>query len=97
LRRSDDGAEALAKVRQQPPCAVLLDLVLPGVDGWAFVEACRRDPRGRAVPIAIISATDGAASAARRLPVQGYLPKPFDLDRLAATVAALARGTAEAG
>jgi CheY-like chemotaxis protein len=88
-----DGAEALATVRQRPPHVVLLDLVLPAVDGRAFVEACRRDPTARAVPIAVMSALDGAATAARRLPVQGFVRKPFDLERLAATVASLAGAT----
>jgi CheY-like chemotaxis protein len=84
-----DGAEALARVRQRPPRAVLLDLMLPAMDGRAFVEACRRDPTGRAVPIAVMSAVDGAASAARRLPVQGFLRKPFDLAHLLEIAAAL--------
>jgi CheY-like chemotaxis protein len=95
VETASDGAEALAKVQQHSPRAVLLDLVLPAMDGRAFVEACRRDPMGRAIPIAVMSAADGVASAARRLPVQEFLPKPFDLDCLVATVDALVRDTAE--
>jgi CheY-like chemotaxis protein len=95
VETASDGAEALAKVLQHSPRAVLLDLVLPALDGRAFVEACRRDPMGRAIPIAVMSAADGVASATRRLPVQGFLPKPFDLDCVVATVDALARDVAE--
>jgi CheY-like chemotaxis protein len=84
-----DSAEALAKVRQHSPDAVVLDLVLPPTEGPAFVEGCRREPTGRAVPIAVMSAMDGAASAAQQLPVQGFVRKPFDLERLLEVVEAL--------
>jgi CheY-like chemotaxis protein len=92
-----DGAEALAKVREGPPDAVVCDLVLPGLDGPSFVEACRSDPVGRAIPIVLVSSVDAAATVARRLPVQGYLAKPFELEHLVATVGALAGATTKGG
>jgi CheY-like chemotaxis protein len=90
-----DGAEALAKVREDPPDAVVCDLMLPVLDGPGFVEACRGDPVGRAIPIMLVSSVDTVATVARQLPVQGYLAKPFDLENLVATVDALASATAQ--
>jgi pilus assembly protein CpaE len=92
-----DGAEALAKVRNSPPDAVVCDFVLPGLDGGGFVEACRSDPVGQTVPIVIVSSVDAAATAARRLPVQGYLAKPFELEHLVATVNELSGATTQGG
>jgi two-component system response regulator MprA len=84
-----DGGEALAKVRNDPPDAVVLDLVLPATDGQAFVEECRSEPSGQSLPIAVMSAMDGAARIARRLPVQAFVRKPFDLAHLLEMVEAL--------
>jgi CheY-like chemotaxis protein len=95
VETAGDGAEALAKVRGCPPDAVVCDFVLPGVDGRGFVEACRSDPVGQSIPIVIVSSVDAAATAARRLPVQGYLAKPFELDHLVATVKELAGARAQ--
>ena len=80
-----DGADALEKVRRQPPDAVLVDLMLPVMDGPAFIAACRREPACARMPIAVMSAGVRPADA-RRLPVQAFLPKPFELDALALTV-----------
>ena len=85
VETATDGVEALDKVRREPPNAVLLDLMLPVMDGAAFVAACRREPAGARLPIAVMSAGVQPAETAR-LPVQAFLPKPFELDALVATV-----------
>ena len=51
-----DGAEALDKVRQDPPSVLLLDLMMPIMDGWSFMENCRRDALCDQVPVVIMSA-----------------------------------------
>jgi CheY-like chemotaxis protein len=51
-----DGAEALALLRARPPDVVLLDLLMPGTDGYAVVEAMGQDPALAAVPIVVASA-----------------------------------------
>ncbi len=83
-----DGAEALAKACERAPQAIVLDLMMPVLDGWDFLEAWQGQPTSRAVPIVVISAgyrrdEHGA------LDVQAFLTKPFDIDRLVTTVTGL--------
>jgi CheY-like chemotaxis protein len=88
---ASNGAEALDQIRAQPPAAVLLDLMMPVMDGWEFIERCRRRPPCARLPVAIMSAAHNAASAASELGVQGYLTKPFELETVLAVVDRLAR------
>ena len=83
-----DGAEALAKTNQQLPQAIVLDLMMPVMNGWDFLEAWQCQPTSPAVPVVVISAGGRQAEQAPR-DVQAYLTKPFDLDRLVATVSGL--------
>ncbi len=80
-----NGAEALEEARLWWPCLALVDLTMPGVDGTAFIAACRSDRELRELPILVAS---GAGAAVAALTVQGFVPKPFDLEHLLATVAA---------
>jgi CheY-like chemotaxis protein len=83
-----DGAEALAKACEQPPQAIVLDLMMPVMNGWDFLEAWQREPRSRAVPVVVISA-GYYQQEQPPLEVQAHLTKPFDIDRLVATVTGL--------
>jgi CheY-like chemotaxis protein len=79
-----DGHAALRAIAAQDlPCIVLLDLVMPGMDGWQFVGVVQADPRMSAIPIVIAS-----AHAATHAPTgtAGVLHKPFELDELFAVV-----------
>ena len=58
--RAGNGAEALAMMRAQPPDVLLLDLVMPEMDGFQLLEIKRQDPRLRDVPVIVISARDPA-------------------------------------
>jgi CheY-like chemotaxis protein len=86
-----DGAEALAKVRADRPAAVLLDLMMPVMNGWQFLETCRAESLCPDVPVLVMSAGHRAA-AAEHLGAQGFLAKPFDIERLLAEVARLVEG-----
>ena len=84
---SVDGA-ALAAVVDAPPALILLDVMMPGMDG---PEVCRRlkaDPRTARVPVVFLSALPPATLAARLgdCPHDGILPKPFTLDGVLAMV-----------
>ena len=92
VRTASNGAEALDQIRVEPPAAVLLDLMMPVMDGWEFLEQCRRRRRCAELPVAIMSAAHDAASAAIKLGVQGYITKPFELDAVLAVVDRLATG-----
>ncbi len=84
---SVDGA-ALAAATTAPPALVLLDAMMPGMDG---PEVCRRlkaDPRTARVPVVFVTAMPRDTLAARLgdCPHEGVLPKPFTLDSVLAVV-----------
>jgi two-component system OmpR family response regulator len=88
VRTASDGRQALDVLRHWPPHVVLLDLMLPVLDGWSLLEEWQRQglaPQARVVVV----------SAARRPPpvnsprVAAIIPKPFDLNRVLVTVARL--------
>ena len=89
-----DGAEGLARARAQPPTVVLLDLHLPVLDGYAFLEAFRSLPACAEVPVVLMTGSQDTASARRRITARRVvvlLAKPFDVDTLLATVRGAAR------
>jgi CheY-like chemotaxis protein len=84
-----NGAEALALVVGHRPDLIVLDLMMPVMDGWAFVEACRNSSCCREVPIVVTSASHDLPRTAERLRSYGVrtcLAKPFDVDGLLALV-----------
>jgi len=57
-----NGAEAIHKMAERPPRLVLLDLMMPVVDGWEVIEHMRADPALAGVPVCVVSAmSDGVA------------------------------------
>jgi CheY-like chemotaxis protein len=86
-----DGSEALDRLRQGgPPDLILLDLVLPRVDGRQFRERQRLDPALAAVPVVVVSGTSDVPVAAADLDAAAYLVKPVEPSRLLAEVRRLA-------
>jgi len=83
-----DGAEGLQLMRDHQPALVLLDLMMPGVDGFQFRALQRQEPRLSAIPVVVISGGGGVAEKAKELGVAGYLVKPFELHHLLAAVKA---------
>jgi two-component system, chemotaxis family, chemotaxis protein CheY len=84
-----NGAEALNAVRERRPDLIVLDLMMPVMDGWAFVEECRREPGCDDVPILVTSASHDLTRTAERLRsfgVRTCLAKPFDVEGLLALV-----------
>ena len=86
-----DGPEALDKVAETVPDAVLLDVGLPGMDGLEVCRTLRRE--GNRVPVLILTARGAVGDRILGLNTgaDDYLPKPFDLDELEARIRALAR------
>jgi len=96
-----NGLQGLKMCRENPPDLVLLDLMLPGVDGFEVLSQLRADPRTADVPVVIVSAkTDYTdREMATRLGATAYLTKPFKWAELLETVHSLLqqaprRGTA---
>ncbi len=79
---ASDGIEALKKARALRPSVVLLDLMMPRMNGWEFCAARRRDPELAAIPVIVLSAL-GRVSG---LDCAGYIQKPFDLEQLVTAV-----------
>jgi DNA-binding response OmpR family regulator len=78
--------EALGRLRERAPDAVLVDLELPGDGGWAFVRAYQAQMRAQ-VPIGVMASTAReAAIAARTLGADAHLRKPFGLGSLLAAL-----------
>ena len=76
------GEEALRHLRDRPVSAILLDLMMPGMNGWAFRAEQLKDAQLAAIPVAILSADATAAPRAAALRVADYMTKPVDFDRL---------------
>jgi DNA-binding response OmpR family regulator len=75
-----DGTAALTEARSRPPALVLLDLMLPVVDGWDLLRERQRRPELQSVPILVLSAAgDTAINQAESLGASAVLRKPFDL------------------
>jgi two-component system, chemotaxis family, chemotaxis protein CheY len=87
------GAEALERVLEELPALILLDLMMPVMDGVAFAAALRQYPLPRRVPIVVISA-DVNPQKATSIGAEAYLAKPFDIDTLLAFVADMTRRAA---
>ena len=86
-----NGVEAFAEIRERRPDAVLLDLTMAVMDGWAFLAAIRADLSLRGVPIGVLSASRDAAKAEQEPAVWAVIPKPFDVKNLLATVEGLVK------
>lgn len=79
-----DGEEALARIAEHQPDVILLDLQLPGMDGWQVHAWLKRLALN--IPVIFMSAGIRAQVAARTQQAAGFLAKPFDLDDLLAVV-----------
>lgn len=86
-----DGEDGLFKAREISYDAIILDLMLPQLDGWAVLQALRRS--GRRTPVLILTARDATEYKVRGLELgaDDYLTKPFALTELVARVRALIR------
>src|SRR6478752_5333783 len=77
------GADALLKLRSGfRPCLIILDLMMPVMDGWAFRLEQQADQALRSIPVVIISAASEVRKHAASLAVTHYLVKPIELPAL---------------
>jgi two-component system OmpR family response regulator len=94
---ASNGAEAIAAATREPPDLVLLDVMLPDVDGFEVVRRLRDRPSGRGtpVPVLFLTARDRQADKVTGLSLgaDDYVTKPFDLEELIARIRAILRRT----
>ena len=87
VRKADNGAIALQRVKEEIPDIIFVDIVMPVMDGILFVSELRKNPDTAAIPVVLVSAINlpGLKSRARMLGVNHLLAKPWDqaaLDRM---------------
>jgi CheY-like chemotaxis protein len=80
IRTAGDGYAALEEVECECPDVVLLDMRMPGLDGWGFAQKVARE-RHR-IKIVVMTAAMDAERWATEIHADGYLPKPFDINHL---------------
>lgn len=90
VRTATDGEEALAEIARAKPDLVLLDVMMPELDGEAVLRRLKDDPATRDLPVVMISAVDDIERVARciEMGAEDYLPKPCDPALLRARVGA---------
>jgi CheY-like chemotaxis protein len=89
VQLASDGNEALAILSDVPedePCAVLLDLRMPGMNGWELADRLHNSPRWQELPIVVVAAHYLVADEARRIGAAAWLQKPVALERLISAV-----------
>lgn len=80
-----DGADALAKLDRKPTDLIVLDLMMPGMDGFAFRERQRERSEIAGIPVVVLSAIPGDPRVSGLAP-KAVVPKPFSIGRLIETV-----------
>jgi pimeloyl-ACP methyl ester carboxylesterase/DNA-binding response OmpR family regulator len=90
ISQAVDGREALAMLREQSYDLVLLDIMMPEIDGYQVLAAMKEDPELDHIPVIVLSALDHMESVVRciEMGAEDYLPKPFDPVLLRARIGA---------
>ena len=80
VRKADNGAVALQRVREEIPDIIFVDILMPVMDGLLFVSELRENPATSGVPVVLVTAIDlsGVISRARELGVKLLLAKPWE-------------------
>jgi CheY-like chemotaxis protein len=88
VAEAGNGGEALEQVRRARPSLVLLDVMMPGLDGWGVAARLAQDSETHEIPVVFLSARAAPEDRerARELGAVGYVVKPFDPLTLAQTV-----------
>jgi CheY-like chemotaxis protein len=87
---ASNGVEALSLMNRWVPDVVVLDLMMPRLDGSGFTQLMQLNPRFAGVPVLLVTAAYGAQQAAEQVGARAWLSKPFELDHLVAEVTRLA-------
>jgi DNA-binding response OmpR family regulator len=90
VQTASTGAEALELFKREPPDLVILDVMLPGMDGWTVLQKIRESSQ---VPVLMLTGKDAPADKAKGLlsGADDYIAKPFDLAELEARIVAVMR------
>ena len=83
---ANNGQDGLQMARENRPNVITLDVLMPGMDGWAVIRALKADPDLSSIPVIMITMADDR-SLGYALGASDYITKPIDRDRLASSVA----------
>lgn len=87
VETASDGAAALVRLRRGPlPSLILLDMMMPRLDGEDLLRELRRDPGTARIPVVILTGHPAARRKASELGAAGCLEKPVELQELLSTV-----------
>lgn len=88
---AENGAQALAAVKRSKPDAILMDVNMPEMDGFAATRALRGDAGTKDIPVVLVTAKDQKADKAwgQMLGAKGYVTKPFTDEQVLSQVRAL--------
>jgi two-component system, OmpR family, alkaline phosphatase synthesis response regulator PhoP len=89
-----NGEVALRRIEEDRPDLVLLDLMMPILDGWGVLEALQRRPDRPPVVVVTAAESEGTVERAQELGVSGYVTKPFNLTALIDLVRSVIDGAA---
>jgi twitching motility two-component system response regulator PilH len=91
VQSAGNGTEALAAVKRAKPDAILMDVNMPVMDGFAATRALRADAQTKDIPVVLVSAKDQKADKAwgQMLGAKGYVTKPYTDEQLLTQVRAL--------
>jgi DNA-binding response OmpR family regulator len=92
VAQAANGRLGLALLIDARPDLVILDLMMPDMDGWSFRAAQQRRPDVAEIPVIILSASRHLAEHARALQAAAVFAKPFDLNELLEAVGSVLRG-----
>lgn len=86
---AQNGEEGLRKAAELRPDLILLDVMMPGIDGWETLSLLKRSDETRGIPVVVFTAREHAHGArkSRELGASGYFRKPFEPDDLIELVA----------
>lgn len=86
--KAENGADGVALARQEKPDAVLMDIVMPGLNGFQATRQLTKDPDTNTIPVIIITTKDQETDKVwgTRQGARGYLTKPVEEDNLIATL-----------
>ncbi|MBK6008699.1 response regulator [Ramlibacter ginsenosidimutans] len=88
---AENGEQALAAVKRARPDAILMDVNMPGMDGFAATRALRGDAETKDIPVVLVTAKDQKADKAwgQMLGAKGYITKPYTDEQILSQVRAL--------
>jgi CheY-like chemotaxis protein len=82
VQTASDGLIALESLRKSVPAVVVLDVIMPNMDGYGMLREMKKDPKLRAVPVVVLTAREMMRDVFVQEGIQDFIVKPYDLEEL---------------